>query len=261
MDLHDRVVLITGASSGIGAACAREFHQHGARLSLLARTEDKLRAVSAETGAIYTAGDVTCTQDRARAVEATLHRWGRIDILVNNAGIGMYVPAWRADMREVRRLWELNLFSVLEMIQLTVPHFQKQRDGMIVNVSSIAGKVSLPWFTNYAASKFALCALTDSLRIELARWNIRCVTVCPGYVKTAFPENALAGRPPERLWRMRRFSITAEQCAKAIARGIQRESRTIVTPAAGRLLILAYSLAPSAVDYFLARIYRGLDLQ
>ncbi len=260
MDLPGKIVLITGASGGIGAAMARSFHARGALLSLMARSADKLESVARETKAVFTVGDVTSDQDRRLAVEATLAAHGRIDVLVNNAGAGMYVPAWRADMAQVRGLYELNYFAPLELIQLVVPEMRKRGGGMIVNMSSIAGKVSLPWFSNYTASKFALCAVTDGLRIELAPFNIRCMTVCPGYVKTNFQDNSLASRPPDRLWRFKQFVLSPEQCAEAAVKGIEREKRTVIVPATGRLLHLAYSIFPSAVDLFLARIYRGLKM-
>jgi len=227
----------------------------------MARSADKLARIAQETGGLAAAGDVTKPADRRNAVDAAVTRWGRIDVLVNNAGAGMYVPAWKANMTDVRYLYELNLLSVLEMIQLVVPGMRAQGGGMIVNVSSIAGKVSLPWFTNYTASKFAVCAMTDSLRIELAPYAIRCMTVCPGYVKTGFQDNALAGRPPDQLWRMKRMAITAEQCAEALVKGVEREKRTVVVPWPGHFLIWAYSLMPSLIDPFLARIYRGLELK
>jgi short-subunit dehydrogenase len=260
MDLSRKAVLITGASNGIGAAMARSFSKRGAQVSLIARSADKLASVASETGAVHTVGDVTRAEDRKRAVEATMARYGRIDVLVNNAGVGMYVPAWKADMAEVRGLWELNYFAALELIQLVVPEMRKQGGGMIVNVSSIAGKVSLPWFTNYTASKFAVCAMTDSLRTELAPFHIRCMTVCPGYVKTHFQDNALSGRPPDRLWRLKSFALTAEQCAEAVARGVERDKRTVMVPWSGRPLAIAYALFPSVIDVFLARIYRSLKM-
>ncbi len=261
MDLQGKVVLITGASDGIGAASARVFHGRGAKLVLVARSEEKLKRVAAEAGgAVAIVGDVTNPDVRRRAVEAAIARFGRIDILVNNAGVGMYVPAYKADMAQVRGMYALNVFAPLELIQLVVPHMREAGSGMIVNVSSIAGKVPLPWFTNYTATKFALCATTDTLRIELKPFGIRCVTVCPGYVKTSFQDNSLAGRPPDRLWTMKKFAITADQCAAALVRGVEREKRTVTIPAVGALLQPFYILAPGIGDRILERIYRGLKM-
>jgi len=258
MRIAGRVVLITGASEGIGAACAAAFRRRGARLSLVARSREKLEAVGGPD-AVVTCGDLTDERVRARAVEATLEKFGAVDILVNNAGVGLYAPARSAPMEQVRRLFELNLFAALGMAQLVAPAMRRQGGGMIVNVSSIAGKITLPWFTLYSASKFALNSLTDGLRLELAASGIRAMSVCPGYVRTGFQDHVLAGRPPDALLRGRRFAITAGECAEAIARGVERDARTIVTPRLGWLLIGLQRLFPSLVDRQLSRISRGLE--
>jgi len=252
--------LITGASDGIGAACARAFQARGAQLSLVARNAEKLREVGGPN-ALITPGDLKLPETRRAAVEATLARFGRIDVLVNNAGIGIYTRGWQAPLSDVRDMFELNLFAMLDMIELVTPHMQRQGEGSIVNVSSIAGRVSLPWFTTYSASKFAVCALTDGLRMELRKDGIHCMTVCPGYVKTGFQENALTGKAPASLWQRRTFAITKEQCAEAVVKGVERRARTVVTPRMGWALIWGRQLMPSIIDYFLWRIYRGLDFQ
>src|SRR5580704_16323095 len=230
MTIDGKVVLITGASQGIGAACTREFRSRGARLSLTARSEDKLKEV-AETDAVVTAGDLTNGAVRRNVVERTIERFGRIDILINNAGVGLYAPAWKAPLDEAHAMFELNFFAPLAMIQLVTPHMRERRSGMIVNIGSIAGKLPLPWFTLYSATKFAIGALTEGLRMEVAGYGIRTMVVCPGYVKTGFQSHALVGQPPDRLLKGKAFAITAEQCAAAVARGVERDARTVVTPA------------------------------
>ncbi|MBK5291438.1 MAG: SDR family NAD(P)-dependent oxidoreductase [Acidobacteriia bacterium] len=259
MHLQGKVVLITGASDGIGAACAHAFRSRGAQLSLIARTREKLERVGADE-AVITAGDLKDPAVRAACVEATLLRYGRIDVLINNAGVGLYVPSWRAPEQDVRDMLELNLYAVLGMTQLVVPAMKRQGAGTVVNISSIAGLVTLPWFTLYSASKFAVRSMTDGLRMELRKEGVHAMTVCPGYVRTGFQENVLAGRPPDKLWRMRRFAITAEQCAEAIARGVERDARTVVTPRIGWALLAARALFPRLIDGRLEGIYRGLDL-
>jgi len=257
MKIDGKVVLITGASQGIGAACAREFRSRGARLSLTARSEDKLKEV-ADADAAITAGDITDASVRSRVVERTIQRFGRIDILINNAGIGLYAPAWKAPTDEAQAMFELNFFAPLAMIHLVTPHMQERRSGMIVNIGSIAGKVTLPWFTLYSATKFALGALTDGLRMELAEDGIRTMVVCPGYVKTDFQAHALVGQAPDRLLKGRKFAITPEQCARAVARGVERDARTVVTPRSGWALIALQRLFPTLVERQMRKIYRGL---
>jgi short-subunit dehydrogenase len=256
MNIDGKVVLITGASEGIGAACAESFRRRGAKLSLVARSEEKLKEAGG-ADAVITAGDLTREETRTAAVTRTLERFGRIDILLNNAGVGLYAPAWRASMEETRRMYDLNFFAPLAMIQLVVPHMRSKGGGMIVNVGSIAGKMTLPWFTLYSTTKFALGALTNGLRMELRDSGIQTMVVCPGYVKTRFQTNVLDGHPPDRLLRGRKFAITPEQCAEAIARGVERDARTVVTPAYSWLYIALHRLFPAPVDALLAAIYHG----
>ncbi|MBZ5577390.1 MAG: SDR family NAD(P)-dependent oxidoreductase [Acidobacteriia bacterium] len=260
MQLNGKVALITGASEGIGAACAAEFARAGARLSLTARSEAGLRAASNAAGtadALLTPGDLTSAETRSAVVERTLERFGAVDILINNAGAGLYLPSWSAPLDEVRRLMELNFFALLGMTQLVVPHMRERRSGTIVNVGSIAGKVPLPWLTVYSASKYAVGALTEGLRMELRRDGVRTMIVCPGYVRTAFQQHARGGSPPAAMLNARRFRITAETCAAAIRRGVERDARTVVTPRTGWLFILAMRLFPGFVESRMAALHQS----
>jgi short-subunit dehydrogenase len=256
MRIDGKVVLITGASEGIGAACAREFRRRGARLSLTARSRDKLENVAGGDAAV-TAGDITDPEVRRRVVDHTLERFGAIDVLINNAGVGLYAPSWQAPLPETRALFELNFFAPLALIQLVAPHMRETGGGMVVNIGSIAGKVTLPWFTLYSAAKFALGSLTAGLRMELGEQGIRTMIVCPGYVRTGFQGHALVGRPPDRLLKGKKFAITAEKCAEAVANGVEREARTVVTPALGWALVAAARLLPSVVEARMMKIYRS----
>lgn len=255
MELEGKVVLITGASEGIGAACARSFRARGARLALTARSAEKLAAVASGQEAAIP-GDLLDPEHRRTVIAETLRRYGRIDILVNNAGVGLYAPAHRAGMEDTRRMFELNFFAPLELIQLVTPGMKERHSGAIVNVSSIGGKVTLPWFTLYSATKYALGALTEGLQMELRQDGIHCMTVCPGYVKTRFQQNVLQGEVPPALGGMRaRWAITPEQCADAIVRGLSRDAHTVVTPATGWLLVALERIAPSLVHRRLERLY------
>ncbi len=253
MRIDGKVVLITGASEGIGAACAASFRKRGARLSLAARSGEKLR-IAGGPDAVITAGDLTLPEIRKRAVAATVERYGGIDILINNAGMGMYDPAWSAPLEDSRRVFELNFFVPLAMAQLAAPHMRGRGGAAIVNVSSVAGKVTLPWLTIYSASKQALCSLTDGLRMELKRQGIHAISVCPGYVKTGFQDHALGGAPPPKIQKSKQFAITPEQCAETIARGVERGARTVMAPWSGWFLVAAKRLFPSLVDAQMAGI-------
>ncbi len=258
MRIRGKTVLITGASRGIGAACAREFRARGANVSLVSRTAPDAGTQSWSPAPLVVTGDLTDAAVRQSAIKRTVETFGSLDILINNAGVGLYRPASQAPLALVRQMFELNFFAALELIQLAVPHM-KDRGGTIVNVGSIAGKVTLPWLTAYSASKSALHALSDGLRAELKPYGIRVTTVCPGHIETTFRENALQGRPPEKLAQYEKFGISAKECAEAIARGVERNARTVMTPRIGWALVAADRLFPSAVASRLARIHDSLE--
>ena len=246
MRIDGKVVLITGASEGIGAACAAEFARVGAKLSLTARSEEGLKR--AAPAALVTPGDLTSEDTRRRVVARTLERFGAIDILINNAGVGTYLPSWSMPMEEARGLMELNFFALLDMTRLVVPHMRARHSGTIVNIGSIGGKMVLPWSTLYSASKYAVGALTEGLRMELRRDGVRAMLVCPGYVKTGFQEHVRGGRVPADVLRSRRYAITAGECAAAIRRGVERDARTVMTPRAGWILVALARLFPAIVQ-------------
>jgi short-subunit dehydrogenase len=253
MRIDGKVVLITGASEGVGAACAAEFRSCGAKLSLTARNEAGLRAAGGPD-ALITPGDLTDEATRRAVVERTLERFGAIDILINNAGVGLYMPSWRTPLEDARRLWELNFFAALHMSQMAAEHMRERRTGTIVNIASIAGRMTLPWFTLYSASKSALGALTEGMRMELRGDGVHAILVCPGYVDTGFQSHVIGGRPPERILKGKRFATTAAECAIDIRRGVERGVRTVVTPRSGWLLIGAWRLLGAEVEKRLAAI-------
>lgn len=257
--LDGKVAVVTGASEGIGAALAVALRRRGALLSLAARSEEKLRSV-AGGDALTTPGDLSHEGARQALIERTIQRFGRIDILLNNAGVGLYAPAHSAPMEEARQLWELNFFAPLDLIQRAVPYMKRQHSGVIVNVGSIAGKMTLPWFTLYSASKYAIGSLTDGLRMELRAHGIHTMTVCPGYVNTRFQQNVLHGTPPPLAGRGRRWAISPEKCAEDIVLGIQAGKRTVVTPRSGWPLIVLERLFPKLVDRQLERIYSQQEI-
>jgi short-subunit dehydrogenase len=256
MQLPNQVVLITGASEGIGAACAVEFARCGAKLVLTARSADGLRQTAAAAGGetLTVPGDITDDAHRRTLVQRATERFGAIDILINNAGMGLYAPAWNAPLEDARRLMELNFFAPLALTQLVASQMRERRHGLIVNVGSIAGKVTLPWMTLYSVSKYALGSLTEGMRMELLGSGVRTMIVCPGYVKTAFQQHVVAGQAPPDVIKGRRFAIPAPACAVAIRRGVERDARTIVTPPVGWALVLGSRLFPGLMEARLARM-------
>lgn len=258
MEVQGKTALITGASSGIGRACAKLFARQGARLILTARSEDKLtevvREVSPAKAAVIPA-DLRDPHSLADLCNQAMDRFPAIDILINNAGVGLYAPSFDSPPETVRNLFELNLLAPVELTRRLLPAIPS--GGVVVNVSSIAGKVPLPWLTLYSASKYALNAYSDGLRMELAPTGIHVMCVCPGYVETPFRENVLQGRIPEKVAGQRRFMITAEQCAEAILDGLRRGKRTIVTPRIGWLLVGLARLLPHIVYGRMAKMNTG----
>jgi short-subunit dehydrogenase len=210
----------------------------------------KIKALGRRCHAV--AADISDPDARARLLDETLAEFGRIDVLVNNAGAGLYARSFEAPPELARKMFELNFIAPVEITRQLLPAIP--RGGAIVNLSSIAGKVPLPWFTLYSSSKYALNAFSDGLRMELAGSGIQVLSVCPGYVGTDFGQNVLHGKIPERAAGNRRFKITAEQCAEAIRDGLRKGKRTVVTPKIGWALIAFVRLFPGVFFNFAAKL-------
>jgi short-subunit dehydrogenase len=186
-ELAGSTVIVTGASSGIGAATARLLHEAGARPVLAARRADRIEALAAELGgALAVSADVTSQADIDRLVARTLDRHGRIDGLVNNAGVSLHGPADRIDIAEMRRVLDLNVIAVVAMTQAVLPAMRAQGAGRIVNVSSGTTRAARPGLAGYAATKAALNMLTAVTRLELASDGIDVSLVVPSITGTEF---------------------------------------------------------------------------
>ncbi|HEU4386967.1 MAG TPA: SDR family NAD(P)-dependent oxidoreductase [Blastocatellia bacterium] len=193
--LGRQIVIITGASAGIGAATARRLAGAGARVVLSARRYDRLEALKLEIeaaggSAMIVPGDVTSPQDRAWLVSEAVREYGRIDALVNNAGFGQRGPIEMVPVDNIRANFETNLFSLIALTQLVIPIMRKQHSGRIVNISSVAGRIARPLSSVYDATKHALEAVSDGLRGELAPFGIQVVVIEPGFILTEFLEAA-----------------------------------------------------------------------
>jgi len=190
MDINGAVVLVTGASSGIGAATAPAASQAGARVVLAARREDRIRQLAAELGAaVHVRCDVTDSKQVAAAVDAATSAFGRIDVLVNNAGQGLHAPLEQIDPEDFRAVLDLNLVAPLVTMQAVVPVMRKQGAGSIVNVSSGITFSALPGSAAYSASKAGLNKLSAVARAELADAGIAVSTMYPFITDTEFIES------------------------------------------------------------------------
>ena len=182
-----KVVLITGCSAGIGRDLAQRLTQAGYTVVATARKTETLDDLSA---ALKLQLDVSKQDSINNAVSQTLKQFGRIDVLVNNAGYALLGALEEVCDEQVQRMFDVNVFGVLRMIRAVAPHMRKQKAGRIINISSIAGKLSTPVNGTYSATKFALEALSDALRLELAPFGIQVVLVEPGAIKTHFDDTA-----------------------------------------------------------------------
>jgi NAD(P)-dependent dehydrogenase (short-subunit alcohol dehydrogenase family) len=180
-----KIVLITGASSGIGRAAALELLRAGHTVYGGARRVERMDAVGASGGQVLPM-DVTNDADLQRVVQTILDQQGTIDVLVNNAGFGLYGAAEDVPLEQARYQMEVNLFGPARLIQLVLPHMREQRSGRIVNLSSMGGEITFPLGAWYHASKHALEAYSDALRQEVRRFGIDVVLIQPGLVKTEF---------------------------------------------------------------------------
>jgi len=244
--LSGKIAIVTGASEGIGARLAAALRTRGARLALVARSEDKLKAVAGPEDLVIPC-DLTLDATRATVIDRTIERFGQIDILINNAGRGSYYSAIANPLDDARGMFDLNFFAPFHLAQLAAPWLQKTR-GTLVNVSSIAGQMSLPWLAVYSSSKFALASLTSTQRMELGRHGVNVMAVFPGYVDTDFQTNAAGAAPPPSVVKGKRFAVTSVECAEAIVRGIERRSSVVVTPRIGWVLVWINRLFPAMVE-------------
>ena len=193
--LPGQVIIVTGASSGIGEATARRLARGGAKVVLSARRADRLEALAREldqsgVNVLAVAGDVTSAADRRQLVDATLKKFGRIDALVNNAGYGTRGPVELVPVDLIRKNFETNIFSLIALTQLVVPAMRERGSGCIVNIGSVAGKIARPLSSIYDSTKHALEALTDGLRGEFKPFGVRVTLIRPGFIATEFIEAA-----------------------------------------------------------------------
>jgi short-subunit dehydrogenase len=191
MDIKNEVIVVTGASHGIGLATARLLAEKGAHVVLAARSEDALTALEKELpGSLAIKTDMRNPEDIKNLIHATVAKFGRIDILVNNAGQGMYSSIEKTDLEKYHEIMELNVFGVLLAMQAAIPEMRKQGSGMILNISSLVSKNYFPNLGAYASTKYALNALSLTARAELTKDHIVVCVMHPKMTATDFGKNS-----------------------------------------------------------------------
>lgn len=258
-ELRDARAIVTGASSGIGAALARLLAERGAKVVVTARREELLQQLVAEIQsrggtAEYVAGDLTDDAVRRAVLDRAQRSFGGVDVLVNNAGVGAFGRFDEADPARLRQLFEVDFFAALELTRLALPTLKQGRRPAIVNLGSILGKRAIPLAAEYCAAKFALRGFSDALRIELAKSGVDVLLVSPGTTDTGFFRNVLEMK--SRLpWRKHEGpqGMSPDDTAAAIVTALEQGKRELIPGLGPKLLALADRIAPRIVDWYLRR--------
>ena len=251
--------IVTGASSGIGRAIARELARQGAKLVVIARRKDRLGELAGEITAgggrvEMVAGDVTDEAIRQKAIDAARSSFGGLDVLVNNAGIGAMGPFDGADPLRLRRIMEVNFFALVEMTRAALPllkRFDRKTRPIVVNVGSILGHRGVPHSSEYCASKFAVRGFSESIRAEFTSLGIDVLVVSPGTTETEFFDSVIQ-RTATPNW-PEHAAISAAEVARQTVRAIRRGRREIIPYRWARLLYWMNRLSPALVDRLMAR--------
>ena len=252
--LEGKVVVVTGASSGIGEAMAREYAKMGAKVVMAARREEELnriaQEITAQGGEVeYVACDVTKEQECKHLIERAVERFERIDVMICNAGLSMRALFDDCDLSVLHRLMDVNFWGTVNCTKYALPWLQRSR-GSLVGISSVAGIHGLPGRTGYSASKYAMTGFLDTIRVENLKKGVHVMTACPGFTASNVRFSALTadgsqqGETPRNEAKM----MTPEQVAHIVARGIRRRKRLCLMEWEGRGTHLLKKFFPALVD-------------
>lgn len=251
--MKGKVIVITGASSGIGRALAKEFFSRGALLALGARRIDQLEALKTELndpGIFCVETDVAKEADCKKLIELTIEKYGHIDVLINNAGISMRALFRDMDLEVMHRVMDVNFYGTVYCTKYALPYLL-ERKGSLVGVISIAGHVGLPGRSAYSASKFAVRGFLDTIRIEHLRNGLHVLVAAPGFTASEVRKAALTadGSPQGETPRNEASMMSAETCAFHIAQAISKRKRELIlTFKEGKLTVFLGKFFPSLLD-------------
>ncbi len=257
IDVSSKVVVVTGASMGIGEALARIFADHGARVVLLSRDAGRAEAARDRVGhterTLALSCDVRNREEIDRVLSLTLHHFNRIDVWINNAGHGLLDSVAQLDMTACRETFDTNFFGAVESMLAVIPVMKQQGAGTIINISSVAGHIPLPFHAVYSATKFAMNAFGKAARVELKNFGIHVMTVCPGYVRTDFGANALRGQEVKTVRPSTVRGISAQRVARAVLHGYIKQKREVIVPWVMHPVVKLYQLFPALVEWGMVR--------
>jgi dehydrogenase/reductase SDR family member 7B len=252
--VKDKIIIITGASSGIGEALAKKFSSKGSTVVLAARQIDKLNELktSLEKGGakVHTvACDVSVESQCKILIDETIRMYGRIDVLINNAGISMRALFSELDLDVVRKVMDINFWGAVYCTKYAFPHLLKSK-GSIVGISSIAGKKGLPGRTGYSASKFALEGFLETIRTENLKKDLHVLVACPGFTASNIRNSALAkdGSRQGESPRDEKNMMSADEVASHIYNAVVKRKRDLILTGNGKLTVLLNKFFPAFMD-------------
>ena len=251
---HNKVVIITGASSGIGKACAFEFARQGAKVVLASRRENELKKIEDEIkrqggDTIFIKTDVRKIEDCENLIEKAVEKYHRIDVLINNAGISMRANFEDTDLSVIKELMDTNFYGAVYCTKFALPYLLKQK-GSLIGISSITGLTPLPGRTGYAASKYAMDGFLNTLRLENVKKGLHVLIVHPGFTSSNIRKEALTknGTPQKETPRNEEKMMSSEKVAQIIARATVKREKDLILTREGRLVVWLHRFFPNLTD-------------
>jgi len=249
-EFQDKVIVITGASSGIGKACAFEFADRGAKVVLASRKIYELTIIEEHIKlkggiAFSVRTDVKNCEDCKNLIDKTVEKYGGIDVLINNAGISMRASFEDLDLSVIKEVMETNFYGAVYCTKFALPYLLKQK-GTVIGISSVSGLTPLPGRTGYCASKYAMTGFFNSLRLENLKKGLNVLTVHPGFTSSNIRKSALNYNciPQKETPRDEQKMMSSERVARIIAKATLKRKRNLILTNQGKLVVLFYSIFP-----------------